>query len=257
VGDEHSAIRRDLGSDAAAATGETLKSALATAGPLLAANLVLQASLASATSENVVGIVPGDSTQEIILGSHTDGTNSMEDNGPAAILALASCMPAKRPRTVRIVLSGGHFVGSRGLQTYVAENTADLTASALAVIEVEHLGAREWTEVSPGVMGLTGLPEVQVITTSPNQPLVAAGKAFGQQFPRSIVGGPPVLGEGQNFRIVPLIQFISMPEYLLVGQLPAITSQFTDYDLMGRQIEAFAAMVATLAVAPAAQLGVH
>jgi len=239
------------------ATGETLKNALSASGPLLGAKLVLDASLAQATSENLVGVLPGASTQEILLGSHTDGTNSMEDNGPAAILALASCLqPASRPRTVRIVLSGGHFVGSRGLQSYVTAHTADLTATALAVIEIEHLGAREWTETSPGVMGLTGLPEVQVVTTWPNEPLVDAGKAFAAHFPRTIVGGPPVLGEGHNFAIVPLVQFLSMPEYLLVGHLPAITSQLTDFDLMRRQVSAFAEMEAALQVAPASQLGV-
>jgi len=237
-------------------TGATLQSAVA-ASPLLAANLVLEATIDPATSENVVGVLPGQSSQEILLGSHTDGTNSMEDNGPAAILALASCLQtAPLPRTVRVVLSGGHFVGSKGLQTYAAAHTADLTANALAVIEIEHLGAREWTETSPGVMGLTGLPEVQVLTTWPNQPLVDAAKAFGALFPRSIVGGPPLLGEGHNFGIVPLVQFISMPEYLLVGHLPAITSQFTDLDLMRRQVDAFATMEKALAVAPAAELGV-
>ena len=237
-------------------TGKALENALVASGPLLAANLVVDATLSEATSENLIGVLPGDSSEEILLGSHTDGTNSMEDNGPAAILALASCLPSKRPRTVRIVLSGGHFVGSRGLQTYVAEHTADLTANALAAIEIEHLGAREWAEVSPGVMGLTGQPEVQVLTTWPNQPLVDVSKAFAGLFPRSIVGGPPVLGEGPNFRIVPLVQFLSMPEYLLVGHLPAITSQFTDFALMQRQVDAFAGMEAALAVAPAAQLGV-
>jgi hypothetical protein len=237
-------------------TGETLKSALAASGPLLGANLTMSASLTEATSENLVGVLPGDSPEEILLGSHTDGPNSMEDNGPAAILALASCLPSRGPRTLRIVLSGGHFVGSRGLQTYEAEHVADLTSNALAVIEIEHLGAREWTEVSPGVMGLTGLPEVQILTTWPNQPLVDASKAFAAGFPRSIVGGPPVLGEGPNFRIVPLVQFLSMPEYLLVGHLPAITSQFTDFDLMQRQVSAFATMEAALAVAPAGELGV-
>lgn len=237
-------------------TGAALESALATS-PLLGANLVVQATLADATSENLIGVIPGRSSQEILLGSHTDGTNSMEDNGPAAILALASCLQtAPLPRTVRIVLSGGHFVGSKGLQTYVAAHTADLTANALAVIEIEHLGAREWTEISPGVMGTTGLPELQVLTTWPNEPLVDAAKAFGALFPRSIVGGPPVLGEGHNFDIVPLVQFITMPEYLLVGHLPIITSQLTDFDLMRRQVDAFAAMEAALAVAPAAELGV-
>jgi hypothetical protein len=238
-------------------TGASLEAALA--GPELppTASLVLDATLAPATSENLVAMLPGDSSQEIILGSHTDGPNSLEDNGPVAILALASCLsPAHRPRTVRIVLSGGHFVGSLGLQTYVASHLADLTEDALAVIEIEHLGAREWAEVSPGVMGLTGLPELQLVSTTDNPALIAASEAFAQGFPRSIVGTPPLLGEGPNFRILPLIQFITMPEYLLVGHLPAITSQFTDYDLMQRQVDAFVQMEMALAVAPAAGLGV-
>jgi hypothetical protein len=238
-------------------TGASLAAAVSAPGLPLSAKLTLDATLLPATSENLVAFLPGDSAQEIILGSHTDGPNSLEDNGPAAILALASCLSAEdRPRTVRIVLSGGHFVGSRGLQTYVVEHVADLTASALAVIELEHLGAREWAEVSPGVMGLTGQPELQLVSTSNNPALIAASEAFALGFPRSIVGTPPLLGEGPNFRILPLIQFITMPEYLLVGHLPAITSAFTDFDLMQRQVDAFAQMERQLAVAPAGELGV-
>src|SRR5262249_11285879 len=135
------------------------------------------------------------SSKEIILGSHTDGTNSMEDNGPAAILALASCLPKEGlPRTVRIILSGGHFAASLGLNTYALAHAADLEANALAAIEIEHLGALEWTEVSPGVMALTGAPELQLLTTWQRKPLVAASEAFAMQFPRSVVGTPPVIG---------------------------------------------------------------
>jgi hypothetical protein len=71
-------------------TGASLKSAISSQGPLLAAKLVLDATVAPATSENLVGVLPGESAEEILLGSHTDGPNSIEDNGPAAILALAS-----------------------------------------------------------------------------------------------------------------------------------------------------------------------
>jgi hypothetical protein len=122
-------------------------------------------------------------------------------------------------------------------------------------MELEHLGAREWTEVSPGKMGLTGLPETQVVYTSTPAPLVAASKAFAAEFPRTIVGTPPILGEGQNFRILPLVQFITMPEYLLLANLP-VTQQLTDFDAMQRQVLAFVAMEQALAVAPASQLGV-
>jgi hypothetical protein len=239
------------------ATGAALKSAVAAYGSFAPVKLVLDAKLAPSSSENVIGVLPGASSDEILFGSHTDGPNSIEDNGPVAVLALATCLPASvRPRTVRFVLSGGHFVGSVGLQSYVAAHEADLTRNALAVVELEHLGARAWTEVSPGVMGLTGEPEMQIVTTWPNAPLVDASTAYAKLFPRTIVGEPPLIGEGPNFRIVPLIQILSMPEYLLLGHLPAITTQLTDYALMQRQVDAIVAMERTLAVAPSGALGV-
>jgi hypothetical protein len=236
------------------ATGAKLVAVANASGPLLTAKLTLDAQVGDATSENLVAVLPGASDEELVVGSHTDGPNSMEDNGPVAILALASCLAplpvAARPRTVRIVLSGGHFIGSRGLETYVSAHTAELTARAKVVLELEHLGAREWTEVSPGTMALTGRPEMQLLSVSAAAPFVDASVAFARQFPRTIVATPPVLGEGQNFRVVPLIQFITMPEYLLVGRLPAITSQFTDYDLMAKQTTAFVEMEMALAKAP-------
>ncbi len=236
--------------------GAALRAAIATTP---AARLVLDASITAAQNENLVGILPGASTEQIIVGSHTDGPNAMEDNGPVGVLGVVQCLApvgaTNRPRTIRVVLSGGHFAGSRGLQTYVAAHTADLTAHALAVMELEHLGAREWTEISPGKMGLTGLPETQVVYTSTAAPLVAASKDFAAGFPRTIVGTPPILGEGQNFRILPLVQFITMPEYLLLANLP-VTQQLTDFDAMQRQVLAFVAMEQALAVAPASQLGV-
>jgi hypothetical protein len=233
------------------ASGAALRTAASVEGPLARATLILDATTADAVSENLIGILPGASAEEIVLGSHTDGPNSIEDNGPAAILALASCLgAAPRPRTVRFVLSGGHFIGSRGLDAYVAQHLAELTARARAVIEIEHLGARAWTEVRPGTMGLTGEPEVQLVTTWPSAPLVAASIEYARRFPRTIVGTPPLLGEGPNFRVVPLIQIIALPEYLLLGHLPAITTEFTDYDLMRREVDAILELERTLARAP-------
>ena len=246
-------VDRDTGASLATTIGAP------TAAPV-PAKLVLDASAVTAVSENLVGVLPGASSEEIVVGSHTDGPNSLEDNGPAAVLGLVQCLAplavTQRPRTVRVVLSGGHFDASIGLDTYRSAHTADLTANALAVMELEHLGAREWTEVSPGVMGLTGLPETQFVFTSSNAPLVAASTAFGAQFPRGASWGRrPSSGEGPNFRILPLVQFLAMPEYLLLSGLP-VTQQLTDFDLMQRQVVAFVAMEQALAVAPAGELGV-
>jgi hypothetical protein len=240
--------------------GAALRAAVpAFPAPPPTAKLVVDATVAAATSENLIGFLPGvSSTEQILVGSHTDGPNSIEDNGPAAILGLVQCLaalpPSARPRTLRVVLSGGHFAASLGLNTYVAEHFVDLATSALAVMELEHLGAREWAEVSPGVMGLTGNPEPQFVYTWPNAPLVAASEAFAAQFPRTIVATPTILGEGPNFRFVPLVQFITMPKYLLLSGLP-VTSDFTDFDLMQRQVLGFVAMEQSLAAAPASALG--
>jgi hypothetical protein len=242
-------------------TGAQLASVLAETGPLQLAKLSLTATLDQVSSENIVGVIPGvDTDHEILLSSHTDGPNSLEDNGPVGILALANYFvqipEAQRPRTLRIVLTGGHFVGSRGIMDYVATHLADLTLHALAVIELEHLGALEWDEVSPGVMGPTGAVEPELVYSWPRPPLVEASLALAQGLPRSVVAGPPMLGEGQNFRIVPLVQFLTVPNYLLVGHLPEITTQLTDYDLMHTQVVGFTRMTESLSHAPAWELGV-
>jgi hypothetical protein len=70
--------------------GARLLQALATSDRLLPAQLVLEARLEVVTSDNIVATLPGASEEELALSNHTDGTNSLEDNGPAAILALAS-----------------------------------------------------------------------------------------------------------------------------------------------------------------------
>jgi hypothetical protein len=221
------------------------------------ARLVLDATHQLSSSDNLIAVLPGTSDEEILIGTHTDGPNSIEDNGTVAILAMASCLRNElRPRTFRFVLSGGHFVASLGLLDYMSRHASELSEHALAVMELEHLGTREWKEMTPGMMSLTGLPELQLIQTSSNQPLVDASITFANRFPRTVVATPPTWGEGQNFRGVPLIQFITMPDYMLVGHMPAITTQFTDYDLMHEQVAAFLDMARELSTAPAHELGV-
>jgi hypothetical protein len=129
----------------------------------------------------------------------------------------------------------------------VATHVDDLTAKTRVAIEIEHLGAREWAETSTGTMALTGRPEMLVVATSANDPLISASVAFSKKFPRSFVATPPLLGEGPNFRVVPLVQLLAVPEYLLVGHLPAITHAFTDYPLMQSQVAALLEMEGALA----------
>lgn len=243
-------------------TGTALKQRLL-ANPLSPkpGRLTLHAIEESVEAYNVVAVLPGASELEIVLSSHTDGTNSIEDNGPAAILGIMRYFTripqAQRKRSLRVVFSGGHF-GGGGLGHYIEEHHDELQEKVLAAIEIEHVGAREWLEIAPGVMGLTGLNEPQVIVTPFGAPFERESILLSQQFDRSIVL-PPVLpfGEGQAYRNdagLPMIQYITGPVYLLNFGIPRVTSDFTDYPLMHAQVGAFVRMILNLGNEPAGVL---
>lgn len=227
-------------------TGAMLKDKLASTSPVTAA-LTSDAESSDTSSNNLVAVLPGASPLELILSSHTDGTNSIEDNGPAALLAIAdyfSKIPqSQRLRTLKFVFTGGHFVASAGIQTYCKAHLAELATNTLGAIEIEHIGAREWQELSPGATGLTGLNEPQIIISPLTQAWINAGSIFADQFDRSVV--LPLdfpFGEGQYYRNlgqIPLLQYITGPVYLLNYDIPEVSTQFTDFDLAHAQVSQF------------------
>lgn len=229
-------------------TGNTLKQTLASSGlSPVQARVTLLAPQTTATSYNVSAVIPGLCPQQVLIGSHVDGTNAIEDNGPAAILAIARYFmqlpQSQRLRGIRIVLTSGHFVGSAGIAAYIKAHQADLTANVLGAIEMEHLGAREWLELSPGTMSLDGLDEPQLLLAKSGTVLANEAEKFSATFDRSLVM-PPLLqiGEGVYWDTqagLPLLAFISGPVYLLQSDMPQVSTDFTDYGLMQRQITAF------------------
>ncbi|MEQ1439753.1 hypothetical protein AAG565_10335 [Fontimonas sp. SYSU GA230001] len=243
------------------ATGAALKERLSTAAPLYA-QLRVEAVQDDGSSNNLVAVLPGKSALELIVSSHTDGTNSIEDNGPVAMLAMIDYfarIPAEqRPRGLRFVFTGGHFAGSAGIKAYCEAHLAELLPTVLGVIEIEHIGAREWLEHSPGAMGLTGLNEPQVLIAPVTDAYLAEATRFADQFDRSMVLPQDFpFGEGQYYRNIaqlPYIQYITGPVYLLNHGIPEVTSQFTDYELAHRQVQAFVQMVINLSLEPAGNL---
>ena len=122
----------------------TLRDAEASGAP---ARLVLDASIETTQTHNVVGLIPGMSDELIVLQSHTDGTNGLEDNGPEAILAMAGYLaklPREQlPRTVLVLLTTGHFAIEEawGVEHFLASHADDLVPRIAAVLSLEHLGA--------------------------------------------------------------------------------------------------------------------
>lgn len=216
------------------------------------ANVVMDATVQEATSRNIVAVIPGKdygtaADQVVLIHSHTDGTNGLEDDGPYISVAMAQYLnqipQAQRESTYAILLSTGHFAGGAGA-TYFANNPdtpenvnhdlyADLISKTKAAMTIEHVGALEYTE-KDGQMVPTGNPEPGVWWSEDNAGLIEGGylqlvqggaAPGGVLFPLGEVlgdadGSPDSAlwpGEGQYLQAAGIndINYITGPTYLL------------------------------------------
>lgn len=97
------------------------------------------------SAHNVIGLVPGDSDEIVIVNAHLDGWyDGAGDNGDglAVLIALAThfAQPENRPaRTLMFVASGGHHSpGLNGPQRVVSMNP-ELASRAVLVLNLEHV----------------------------------------------------------------------------------------------------------------------
>jgi hypothetical protein len=144
------------------ATGSML-SGLAASGQATA-TLVLTADItAGAATETVWGWLDGagDTGENIIINTHTDGPNATEENGGLALVALARYLAGRpRQRNMYFALVTGHFqlpqfikpipnpknveVGSDATSAWMVSHP-DIYQAATLGVTIEHLGATMWT----------------------------------------------------------------------------------------------------------------
>ncbi len=251
-------------------TGALLRQVAAGAGTV---RLTLEATVQAITTPNLFGVIPGRSKELVILQSHTDGTNGVEDNGPEAIIAMAQYLarlPAGAlPRTVLVVLTTGHFAdGDLGTKAFVTRHHDDLIARSAAAVTLEHLGAMEWLPDATGGYQLTGKYEFGGSFAAPFQAYVDRMRAALQ---RARVTEDRVMrpwvptpgreqqlawpGDGEAFWTLgslPSGNFITGPSYLLNGGMPV--AGMIDIRAMRRQSIAFLDLILELARMPLAQL---
>jgi len=97
------------------------------------------------TAQNVVGVVPGDSDQIVIVNSHLDGWyDATGDNGDglAVDIALARhfAKPENRPaRTLLFVASGGHHSSGLNGPGHLVAMNPELTSRVVLVLNLEHI----------------------------------------------------------------------------------------------------------------------
>lgn len=228
--------------------GRRISDAIA-AGGAPSARLVLHASFREVETPTVLATIGGQSAQRVVIDSHTDGTNAVEDNGPIAMVDMAryeAALPAScRPRTLEFVFPTAHFYQRvadpskryGGAGVIAAQLDAEYDEGKVSsVLALEHLGAVDYEQMpradgGPGSELIpNGLRAIQFIGITPSPSLVAATTEAvhnygmertillqGADAPSSTVpahcnfGGE---GTPYNVHLLPTIGVISAPQSL-------------------------------------------
>ena len=227
--------------------GQVIENAVA-AGKTVTARITLNATFKHVDTPTVIATIPGGSPQRIVIDSHTDGTNAVEDNGPIAMVAMARYEAARpiacRPRSLEFVFPTAHFyqrVASPsqrygGAGVIARQLDADYDKGTVSsVLTIEHLGAIDYEQVSrpghPGfILAPNGLRAIQFIAITPSPSLVDAVTTVVREYDmqRTILlqgaDAPGIStpshcnfgGEGTpyNVHLLPTIGIISAPQSL-------------------------------------------
>lgn len=257
--------------------GNLITSAIA-AGPSVTAHLSVLAHTRRVVTPSILATIPGRSPQRIVIESHTDGTNAVEDNGPVAMVAMAryfASLPTRcLPRTIEFAFATAHFfqrVVSPAVRNGGAEQLAQQLDRAYtkgtvsSVLTLEHLGARDYEQVPrghgrPGYrLKPNGLRAIQFVGVTPSRPLVAAVTTVvrrsrmlrtillrGSDLPGATVPAHCSFGgEGTPFEkhLLPTIGVISAPQYLYD---PAFGLGTIDFHVMRSELLAYTALALRL-----------
>lgn len=226
-----------------------------------------------ANSESFYTILRGKKTDEaIIVNTHTDGVNCVEENGPIAMLAMMKYLrQCELERSIIFVFVTGHFrlpafkqndiqASSKWLRNHRdLWDGKDGHIKAVAGVSVEHLGATEWKDVD-GVYQKTNDIDIELAYTG-NKTMddIYYKSLEDRTLVRTVtLKGHNILhfGEGQPLRNVgiPQIGFVPAPDYLTAVSETDEMDKFS-IDLMYEQIRSFVKMVLLIDETPTDELG--
>lgn len=241
------------------------------------AKFVLEAELKeNAFTESFYCILNGkDPKENVIVNTHTDGTNCVEENGAVALLQLMKNMKDQElERTHIFVFTTGHFRLPRfeDIRTGAFQSASRWLAmhrdlwdgkgnhfKCVANLTVEHLGCKEWREVD-GEYKYTGEQEVELVYTGNKfmDKLYIDTVKDRKNIRTMTLRGHNALhfGEGQNFFTmgIPEISLVPAPYYLCVISDTHEMEKF-DIDLMTEQTETFARLIEKIEHISAKEIG--
>ncbi len=241
------------------------------------AKFVLEAEIEEhAYTESFYCIINGKNKKEnVIVNTHTDGTNCVEENGPIALLELMKNMKDMEPeRTHIFVFTTGHFrlPHFEDIRTGSFQSASRWLAMhrelwdgkgehfrCVANLTLEHMGCKEWRDID-GEYKYTGRPEVELVYTGNkfvDKLYIDTVKERKTVRTMTLRGHNALhFGEGQNFFTmgVPEISLVPAPYYLCVVSDGHEMDKF-DIDLMTEQTETFAKLIEKIEKISAKELG--
>jgi hypothetical protein len=236
------------------------------------ATLELRSQTKEVQTRNLIGTIPGNSDELMLLHSHTDGPNAIEDNGPNTIVAISQYLtrlPRRSlPRTVVVLLTTGHFAGGLGVTDFVLRHRNTTLRRTAGALTLEHLGALEWNPGPNGRSRLTGHNEAGTIFTPESSALVTPSYEAIKRAaddPASVLrpftsapGSPDGHGwpaEGTQLwtlGALPTANYITGPTYLLNWGIPTLDK--LDVNLMRHEAISFTELLLQLSRTPASAL---
>lgn len=229
------------------------------------AKFVLEAEIEeNAFTETFYCILKGKNQKEnVVVNTHTDGTNCVEENGPIALLELMRNMKdTDLERTHIFVFTTGHFrlPHFEDIRTGSFQSASRWLAmhrelwdgkgehmKTVADLTIEHLGCKEWRDID-GEYKYTGKPEIDLVYTGNkfmDKLYIDTVKDRKTVRTMSLRGHNALhFGEGQNFFTmgIPEISLVPAPYYLCVVSESHEMEKF-DIDLMAEQTETFARLI--------------
>lgn len=191
--------------------------------------------------------------ESIIINTHTDGVNVVEENGAVGMLSMIRYLQQEQPeRTMIFAFVTGHFrlpafKGTSQATSTWMESHPELWDGgnghmrAVAGITVEHLGSMEWKDDDTGHYGPTGQISTE-FTYAGNEMMAAIWQRANEQRIRArtvILRGHNGFEFGESQPLfeagIPVLGFIPMPDYLLTDRVSRETDKF-DVKLMHEQV---------------------
>lgn len=217
------------------------------------AKVTLEVESQKSTMRTVTAILPGRSKETIIVNTHSDGQNAIEENAGVALVEMArhlgSLPPGQRlTRTLAFTVWAAHMTDPSfqpELDGWMADHP-DLVTRAVAGVTLEHLGCTEWLDdPTKGYHG-TGQNEIYGIWTTQGPTLALAEPLLSKyKLDRHMLLHGPVeftVGYFLQSKGIPNVGGIAGPTYLLVisdsGEIEKL-----DFALASRQIGFYSDMV--------------